>query len=278
MLQITSLHIYPVKSLAGIEIKKSKIVNSGLFLDRQWLITDNHFNFLTQRQIPKMSCIKVSIEANHLILEHVSQQPLHLPLDKQGKSTAAQIWRDNCMAVDQGKEASDWLTQVLGLWRGKELLLLKYDSRHARKTEQSEIYKSFADAYPLLVCNKKSLKQLNEHLTQSECQPIPMARFRANIVIDGLPSFAENKIKSVKSKNGNYLLNMHKPCERCVVTCVDQNKGKIVNNKQPLQALTQLRAQMNLPIDLKAKGAFFGQNAGIMASNKIIAVDDILQL
>lgn len=267
-----------MKSLAAIELQHSNIVDTGFALDRQWLITDSNRQFLTQRQIPEMACVKVAINNTHIILEHHSQQPLYLPIDQPGKSVTTQVWNDTCTSIDQGKDASLWLTQALGRWRGQELLLFKYDASHARTTKESGLYTSFSDGYPLLICNQQSLAQLNQHLKQNQHQPIPMTRFRPSIVIDGLPAFAENTVNAINNKDGNYLFNMHQPCERCIVTSIDQRTGKKADPQQPLKALIELRTQMSLPANVTKKGAFFGRNASLLGNNPNVAVGDILQL
>ena len=61
MVQITDLFIYPVKSLKGISLNEAETALRGFKYDREWMITDSDYHFLTQREIEAMATITVSI-------------------------------------------------------------------------------------------------------------------------------------------------------------------------------------------------------------------------
>ncbi|MGH8309529.1 MAG: MOSC domain-containing protein, partial [Steroidobacteraceae bacterium] len=101
--------------------------------------------------------------------------------------------------------------------------------------------------YPLLVCNRASLTELNARMPE----PIPMNRFRPNFVLDGLEPFAEDTIDSIAI--GEVVLRLVKPCTRCVTTATDQRTGERSTN--PLPVLRKFR------FDRKLLGVTFGENA-----------------
>jgi hypothetical protein len=108
----------------------------------------------------------------------------------------------------------------------------------------------FPDGYPVLVCNESSLEDLNTRLPQR----IPMERFRPNIVLRGLPAWAEDHIDTLCF--GAVTLRLVKPCTRCVIPSIDQASG--VRSTDPLPALREFRFSRQL------RGVMFGENAVIV--------------
>ncbi|HEY9015982.1 MAG TPA: MOSC domain-containing protein, partial [Gemmatimonadales bacterium] len=105
---------------------------------------------------------------------------------------------------------------------------------------------SFADAFPFLVISKESLADLNGRLAQ----PLPMNRFRPNLVIAGAGyPYAEDRWKQMRI--GEITFSLVKPCSRCVITTTDQSTAE--RGKEPLRTLSRYRK-----VDGKA---MFGQNA-----------------
>jgi uncharacterized protein YcbX len=106
---------------------------------------------------------------------------------------------------------------------------------------------AFSDGFPILVCNRASLEELNARMPE----PVPMERFRPNLVVNGLPPFAEDRIASLQI--GPIILSLVKPCTRCVITSTDQRTGERSTN--PLPVLRKFRFDRNL------MGVTFGENA-----------------
>ena len=63
---ITSIWIYPVKSLGGIQLQEAKVLPKGLEHDRRWMLIDEHNNFMTQRVFPKMALFKMEMKNGEL--------------------------------------------------------------------------------------------------------------------------------------------------------------------------------------------------------------------
>ena len=117
MAQITDLYIYPVKSLKGIALTEAKTAKRGLEFDREWMVTDNNYNFISQREVELMTTIETDIDSHSLILTSNNQKVLKIPIDsKRSNKVKVKVWDDFCDAFDEGDEASRWLTDGLGMY------------------------------------------------------------------------------------------------------------------------------------------------------------------
>ena len=114
MIEITALNIYPVKSLRGIAVHKTVMNAAGLAFDRHWMIVDEQGHFITQRQIPAMASIGVTLDKDALILTQGQATPLSIPFAFSGNTAGIDVtvWRSDCRALDEGIEASRWLTAI----------------------------------------------------------------------------------------------------------------------------------------------------------------------
>lgn len=268
MIIVESLHIYPVKSLQGINLKSARLGIRGLEYDRTWMVTDSENQFITQRHYSKMATIQVELTDDQLILKHLGVSPLHVNLQLPASlEQTATIWKDEVKALDEGAIASQWLTQVLGSINGKPLKLLRYHPDHIRSVSHKHLkgessHTAFADQFPFLVTSHESLQALNQSLVANGSKAVTMDRFRPNIVISGVDSFGEDKLDNLTAIRGNYSLGIRKPCQRCHVTTIDQTTGKKVEPKEPLRTLLQMNTQPDLD------GAHFGQNTTLLSGNE----------
>ena len=173
MIEVSGLNVFPVKSFQGINLKIAELSRRGLKYDRQWMVTDFNYKFVTQRQIPLMASIKVSIKENFLILEHTSISPLYIAIGKKSRSfLKASIWGDNCFAYDEGDEVSKWLSEVLGKEKYKNLRLVRFADEYHRTVNKKhlkgeESHTTFSDGFPFLITSEESLDLLNQKLVHS---------------------------------------------------------------------------------------------------------------
>ena len=279
MAQITDLFIYPVKSLKGISLNEAETALRGFKYDREWMITDSDYEFITQREIESMATIKVNIDSKYLLLQAKSKSQLKVDLNtKRGKIIKAKVWGDICMAFDEGDEASSWLTEVLGRYKGKTLRMIRFDSKGKRPVPAKYLHgqqaeSAFSDQFPYLITSWESLDKLNVGLLENNSKEVPMSRFRPNIVLKGISDIEKKTSADLVSKLGNYNFGLRKPCKRCKITTINQDTGEIAEPKEPLSTLTSLE------FSNENRGAFFGQNA-ILLSNKncILRVGDELTI
>lgn len=270
---IRSLHVYPVKSLRGIERERATLTAQGLAHDRSWLILDRDDRFLSQRRLPAMARVTTALTREGLRLEAAGQAPLDIPFavpDGQRRST--QVWDDPCEVVDEGDVAARWLAAALGEEHGPRLVRMAADYR--RPQPRPDRYGAgttvqFADTAPLLVTNVASLAALNERLAADRHQSVPMDRFRANVVVEGLAAFAEHRISALQGPG--YRWGLRYPRERCVIITMDQATGERAEPEQPFATLKRLNPMPGKP------GPAFGELAVVEAgTGATVAVGDVL--
>jgi uncharacterized protein YcbX len=258
---VTELFVYPVKSTRGIGCPKVRITATGFEWDRQWMLIDARGTFLSQRTHPKMARIVPEIADGGLRLHADRLPPLCLPFTDAGERIAVRVHQDRCVGVDQGEEAAQWVSQALG-----EALRLVRVPLHTERLANAKFAgpngapMGFADGFPILVCNQASLVDLNRRMPAA----IPMERFRPNIVLRGLPAWAEDHIDTLTV--GELTLRLVKPCARCTIPSVDQRSGEFSTDPAPV--LRKFRFDKTLP------GITFGENAVIASGTGCVIERD----
>lgn len=264
LIQLSGLTTYPIKSAAGVTLSQSPVTTRGLSYDRRWMVCDRNGQFLTQRKFPKLALIQVAVaETLRLSIagaRESAQAALELPVVPPGANpVAVDVWGDDCIAWSMGDEAAQWLSDFLGL---EAQLVYMPDSTH-RPTDHGrfDTPNSFSDAYPFLLISDASLAELNGRLQQ----PVPMNRFRPNLVVTGCDPFAEDTWKQIKI--GGIVFDVAKACSRCSVPGVEQSTGE--PGKEPLKTLATYRRWDH--------AIWFGQNL-IAHGEGTLAVGDEVQI
>ncbi|WP_373184003.1 MOSC domain-containing protein [Halomonas campaniensis] len=277
-MRITQLNIYPVKSLGGIALNEAELTAEGLAHDRRWMVVDDIGRFVTQRQLPAMASVRVTLEPDALVLTHPEASSLRVPLEAGERSRLpVYVWEDRCDALDEGAEAREWLGAVLGDVKGSGLRLVRFAPDHRRPVEPHHLapgeraHTAFADGYPLLVVSEGSLGEVNRRLAAKGLDPVPMSRFRPSLVVDDANPFAEDGWDTLAAADGAWRLGLRKPCQRCKITTVDQQSGVIAVPGEPLRTLVEMNNRL-------APGGYFGQNAIVLAGAgaRLSVGDDII--
>jgi uncharacterized protein len=262
-LTVSALHIYPVKSAAGLSVREAPVGDRGLDGDRRFMVVTPDGRFASQRTLPRMALIAPRLDGGALELSAPGAPPLRVPFpsanDPSVQRALVEIWGDACEALDAGDLAATWLSGVLGqplrlvYMPGESSRLV--DPAYARRGELV----SFADGFPLLLLTEASLADLNARLDA----PVEMARFRPNIVIAGAAAFDEDRWQSVRI--GGLTLRLVKPCSRCALVNVTQATGEA--GLEPLRTLATYRKQRNQ--------VMFGQN--VLADGRgVLRVGDVV--
>ena len=260
-MKISDIIHYPVKSLAGNHLEKSEVHERGLKDDRRLMLIDENNNFVSQRAFPYLSQIEVGITEDDLVLrDRRSNEFLHQELKFELAKTDVTVWRSKVTSHSfLSKEADNWITERFG----KNLRFVymdESDHRHMNPDFASEDeLVSFADGYPILICNTASLKALNSSMSSN----INMDHFRPNIVIDIDQAWIEDDWKRLKIND--VVLRIAKPCARCKVINIDPENGEI--NPEVLQALGKMRI-----VDNKI---LFGMNAIVEKTGMIAKGDNV---
>jgi len=265
-LTLTGLFIYPVKSLGGISLPAADLTPQGLRHDRRWLIVDERNRFLTQREHAAMALLAVEPAYNGFLLRH-RQRPELLPLCIPFEATPERtlfvtIWDDMVFAWRGPKAADEWLSEALG-----QPCKLVYMSDMAHRECEPEhnpagTLVSFADGYPYLLATEESLAKLNTQLTA----PVPMDRFRPNLVVRGAAADAEMAWAALRINDLPF--RAVRGCGRCVVTTIDQATAQKAPAGEPLRTLATYRKP-----DRKV---IFGQNVTGPAAGHLRVGDKVV--
>jgi len=262
--EVTGLFVYPVKSLKGISLNRATLTPQGIENDRRWMVVGPGGRFLTQRQLPKMALIRTSFGKDGLILDAPGQKAIEIPFsDPDGARLPVTVWKDICEAVDEGDEVSGWLSTALS--RNEKLQLVRLAPGTQRPQSHPEVlgentHINFADAAPFLVADEASLAAVNSALIEKGEAQVPMNRFRPNIVTRGLGAFNEHSVKMMK--RDDLELAFAHPCERCVLTTVNQETGEKHPDMEPFRTVKALN-----PSPSNKEMPAFGHNTVLRSSS-----------
>ena len=263
MLQVSGLFTYPIKSLGGVSLTSSLVTDRGLQYDRRWLLMDEQNNFLTQRTIPAMALLQVVITNEGLKVFHknYSGNFFNIPFGTTNEKVSVKIWNDKCKALLISRETDQWFSDMLSI--SCRLVYMpdetkrSVDSRYAANKEVT----GFSDAYPFLIVGQSSLDDLNSRLNV----PLPINRFRPNIVFTGGAPYEEDTWADFHIKNIDFY--GVKLCARCVVTTTNQEDA--TTGKEPLKTLATYRRKNNK--------IYFGQDL-VHNGSGLIRVGDIITI
>lgn len=246
MITISSLIYYPIKACRGFEVESANVERMGLENDRRMMVTTPDGEFLTQREYPRLALVTPKLNHGSLELTAPGYDSLQMGIQTSGTPVSVNIWKSKgVQAIDQGEEAAQWFSG----WLGAEVRLVHFADGTIRRVNEAyavhqDDHTGFADGYPILLASEEGLADLNSRLES----PVPMNRFRPNIVVKGCGPFEEDSWNRIKL--GDVELAVVKPCARCVVTTID--KETLEKSKEPLKTLSKYRNH--------ELGAIFGQN------------------
>jgi uncharacterized protein YcbX len=262
MIEIAGLHIYPLKGGRGISLERMALDSIGPLEDRRWMMVDPDGSLVTQREIAQLCQIVAQPLEGGLRLEGPGRAAIEVPFPRQDRGRlTVRVWNDLVPAVDAGEPAAQWCSAQLGA----PLRLVRLAHGANRRTDPSYDpiggQVSFADGYPILLAGEASLADLNARLPI----PLPMNRFRPNIVVRGSGPFAEDGWTRF-GVNG-IPFDAVKPCARCVVTTTDQQTGE--RGVEPLRTMARFRK--------RAAGVMFGVNVVHRGVGEVRVGDEIIR-
>ena len=237
---IHSLFVYPIKSCAGVQLQEAVVTETGLEFDRAWMVVDDHGEFVTQRELPRMCLIQPTLKHYEMVLRAPGMLALHIALDSVEQPCRASVWGHECAAYDMGDVAAQWFSDFLaqGLPAGTapmKLRLVRFDPEHQRAsnakwTGDVVALNQFSDGYPILVLSQSAVDALNQRLADQGHSAVDIARFRPNIVLAGIEAHDEDRIGNLHIATGDtegsantgdatYALELAlvKPCPRCPI-------------------------------------------------------------
>lgn len=250
---LTDLLLYPIKSCAGISVSSATLLDTGLMADgvhdREWMLVTDDGGFLTQREYPRMALIRPRPDGAVLRVSGPDMDDLLLPLahEDTARRRPVRIWDDALDAADCGDAAAHWFSAMLGI----RCRLVRFHRDVTRPTSVNwtggvPAQTHFADGYPLLLIGQASLDDLNARLLAAGRAPLPMDRFRPNLVVDGIDAFEEDYLAELGMglDMAEAAIRPVKPCARCPIPSIDQSTA--IAGPDPLDILQSYRANPRL--------------------------------
>jgi uncharacterized protein len=241
-MQLTEIWRYPVKSCRGQRLEESVVEPWGLAGDRRWMIVDADGVPVTARDCPPLVLVTPTITGDGIRLASPGLPDLTVPVPAPEASglVPVSVWGSDLDAAIAGDEAAQWLGKIVG--EPVRLVYLDDPTRRATNPEYSQPTDrvSFADGYPLLLTSVQSLEALNDWIaegTRPDEGPVPMTRFRPNVVVSGAPAWAEDDWHQVRI--GTVTFRVSKGCDRCVFTTIDPQTA--ARGHEPLFTLARHR-------------------------------------
>ncbi|XVF34498.1 hypothetical protein REPUB_Repub18cG0063700 [Reevesia pubescens] len=225
--KISSIFIYPIKSCRGISVPHAPLTPTGFRWDRQWLVVNQKGRAYTQRVEPKLALVEVDLpneafsegweptKTSYMVIKAPGMDLLKVSLSKVPQiADGVSVWEWSGSALDEGDEASKWFTNYLG----KPSRLVRFNA--ASETRPVDpVYAQghivmFSDQYPFMLISQESLDALNKLLKE----PVPINRFRPNILVDGCEPFSEDLWTEIKVSQFSF--QGVKLCSRCKVSYI----------------------------------------------------------
>jgi uncharacterized protein YcbX len=270
---LAAINRFPVKSCRGHAVPHALVEPWGLAGDRRWLVVDEHGTLLTAREHPRMLLVTTELRGDGgLELTSPDAPDLSVDVPSSTELVPVRVWRSRLLAAPAGVEASAWFTKIVGT--SAQLVYLDDPTRRRPNPAyaQPTDYVSFADGYPLLLATTASLAALNDWIAEGPRAhegPLPMIRFRPNVVVDGSAPWAEDGWRRLRI--GAAVFRAVKGCDRCVMTMTDAETGQ--RTKEPIATLARYRRWdgetwfgMNLVPDTRGATITIGDEVEILES------------
>ncbi|XP_027354399.1 mitochondrial amidoxime reducing component 2-like isoform X2 [Abrus precatorius] len=224
--KVSAIFIYPIKSCRGISVSHAPLTPYGFRWDRQWMLVNSLGKALTQRVEPKLALVEVELppdafvedweptQDSCIVVKAPGMQTLKISLSKQQNEVAdgVSVWEWTGSAWDEGAEASQWFSDYIG----KPCRLVRFNTASETRPVDPDYAKGqqqtlFTDGYQFLLASQESLDELNNQLKE----PVPIDRFRPNILVEGCEPFSEDIWTDIKINRFSFF--GVKLCYRCKI-------------------------------------------------------------
>lgn len=241
MSNVSEIHVYPIKSMRGISLQESEMEDRGLRYDRRWALIDATRRIITAREHPGMLKIETRITGGRLFVTAAGAS-LEIPeLPPSADIIRIDMWaKEQHPAMVYPDDVNRWFSERVGL--DCSLIFMGEACRREIPEELPSGYRgapghvvSYADDFPLLIASEASLRDLNARLDE----PIPMQRFRPNLVVSGCEPYEEDSWRLIRI--GECELEFAQQCPRCVMTTIDPATAVRNTSQEPLRTLATYR-------------------------------------
>ncbi|MEU0245399.1 MOSC N-terminal beta barrel domain-containing protein [Streptomyces sp. NPDC006235] len=269
MARVVELSYYPVKGCAGTSAAEALLTPAGLAHDRSFMVVSEEGVYRTQRRDPRLAVIRPAVSADgaRLTLGAPGTEDLHLRVDTTGTRRKVDLFGTAYQGIDQGDTAADWLSEVLRA----PSRLVRVPPEHDRVTDgMTPGTSGYADSCALHIISRSTLGLFNRKLGERGASPLPMNRFRPNIVLDGghAPDgwdepHTEDRARRIRL--GDTELGYAKLAIRCAVTLVEQESGTRAG-PEPLRTLAGYRRA-------REGGVAFGAKFAVLRPGRVSVGD-----
>ncbi|MFF5308924.1 MOSC domain-containing protein [Streptomyces massasporeus] len=265
MARVVELSYYPVKGCAGTSVREALLTPAGLAHDRSFMVVGEEGVYRTQRRDPLLAVIRplITPDGDRLTLTAPEAEPLHLRVDTSGTRQKVDLFGTAYQGIDQGDEAADWLSDRLGV----PSRLVRTPPEHDRVTDGLTPGTSgYADSCALHVLSRSTLDLLDARMTARGARPLPVDRFRPNLVVDGWDA-PHTEDRAHRLRIGTAELGYAKLAIRCAVTLVDQRAGTRAG-PEPLRTLADYRRATQ-------GGVAFGTKYAVLRPGTVAVGDEV---
>ncbi|MFG1805524.1 MOSC domain-containing protein [Streptomyces sp. NPDC049040] len=265
MIRVVELTYYPVKGCAGVPAEDAVLTPAGLAHDRSFMVVSEEGVFRSQRRDPRLALIRPEVGAGGLLtLRAPGAEPVGIDVDTSAARREVDLFGKPYRGIDQGATAAGWLSEVLGA----PSRLVRVPPEHDRVTDgRTPGTSGYADSCALHLLSRSSLDLLNARLAERGAAPLPMNRFRPNLVVDGWDEpHVEDRARRVVV--GGAELGYAKLAIRCAVTMVDQESAAR-DGPEPLRTLAGYRRAAE-------GGVAFGVKFAVLRPGKLSVGDEVV--
>lgn len=256
-MHLSALYVYPVKSCGGTSVEAWEVDDLGFKWDRRWMFVDRDGYFQTQRWNARLALVRPQLVDDGVLLSAPGMPSVVAPRGG-GETVRTEVWGDAVEAEGCGSETDRWASAFIG--DGCRLLYLPLAAaRPLAEVPASLGHVGFADAFPFLLIGDASLADLNRRLDT----PLPMNRFRPNLVVAGAEPYAEDGWRDFTI--GEIPFTMTRPCVRCAIPTIDQDTAEM--GKEPNRTLATYRRV--------EKGVIFGVNLVHRGTGRLGVGDEV---
>ncbi|KAK1556822.1 hypothetical protein Q3G72_012953 [Acer saccharum] len=264
--KVGSIFIYPIKSCRGISVSQAPLTPTGFRWDRQWIVVNHKGRAYTQRNESKLALVQVELpnesfsegweptKSSYMAIRAPGMDMLKISLSRPRDVTdGVSVWEWSGSALDEGAEAANWFTNYIG----KTSRLVRFDAASQTRPVDPAYARGhkvmFSDQYPFMLLSQESLDALNKLLKE----PVPINRFRPNILVEGCEPFSEDLWTEVRISK--FTFQGVKLCSRCKIPTINQDTG--IAGSEPTKTLMEFRSDKVLLPNRKQQGkVYFGQN------------------
>jgi uncharacterized protein len=248
---VSGLVCYPIKGCAGVALERSEVTLAGLTHDRTFAVVDQSGTAVWQGAVPRMATVVGRILGATMVLSAPGADDLEVDLAAGGQVVPVDVEKWPGKGVDQGDAAAAWLSDVL--------------DAPVRLVREPPGARNGVDPTALLITSESSLDGLNTRIQARGAAPVPMNRFRPNVIVAGWPE-PHTEDRAVRLTVGTAELGFGERAIRCAMTMNDQLAG-VRAGPEPLRTLADYRREPD--------GVAFGMKATVHTPGHVAVGDEV---